>query len=135
MSLSNLSSIASSNALYDFTNMTSKQAISAGGDLARKGVLTGDQFAVLAGDTTALSSTPIGGNKAGGVDLLNSTSQSNYFSVIQDSINYMKSVPNKDQAEMNGLQTSESLLAALNQYQYGSTSGVQLSGTSLNELA
>lgn len=40
----------------------------------------------------------------------------------------MKGAAN-NKAEINGLKTSESLLTALNQYQYGTANGFQLSGT------
>lgn len=135
MSLSSLSSVASGNTPYDFTQMTSKQAISAGGDLARRYLISGDQFAILAGETTALTSVPIGGNQAGGLNSLASTAEANYLDVLKNSIASMKSMSGKNQAEMNGLNTSESLQVVLTDYQYGASNGIQQSGTALSTLA
>ncbi|HWZ51142.1 MAG TPA: hypothetical protein VNW54_06740 [Granulicella sp.] len=130
MSISGISNTTGSQ--YNFSNMTNQQEIAAASNLANQGVITGDQFAVLAGE--AVSYVPSAGVQAGAAnDPLNSTTNQNFVQMLQNNIAQLQNAAGSDPAMQKSLATEASLMNVLNQY---GTSGSTLSnGTIMNQQA
>src|SRR5271163_2078587 len=121
MSISGISNTAGNQ--YDFSSMTNQQEIAAASNLANQGVITGDQFAVMAGE--AVSFSPSGGVQAGGAnDPLNSNTNQNFVQMLKNNIVELQNMAGSDPAMQKSLTTETSLMNVLNQYESsGSTQG------------
>ncbi len=117
MSVTSVSSMASGAGLYDFTNLTSKQAIADAGDLAKEGAITDDQFAIVAGDTPALANSTGRAIPAGSQDPLHSLSTENYFKLIQNDITSLENHTNNDPDIEKASTGNQAALQAMEQYQ------------------
>ena len=132
MSIAGISGVGSGGGLYDFTNLTSKQAISAASNLVQQGAITGNQFASMAGDTTALSFSPSGGVHAGSGDPLNSLATANYFDIIKNNIASLEGKANGDAGLARALTNDKALLQAITAYQ-GQTDPYSSSGSLVSQ--
>ncbi len=117
MSVTGVSSISSGGSLYDFTNLTSKQAISAAGDLAKQGAITDDQYAILAGDTPALANSSGRAMSASSQGPLNFLSTENYFKLIQNDISSLENNTSNDPDIEKALAGNKAALQAITEYQ------------------
>jgi len=131
MSIANIGSFTAGVDLYNFTDLTSRQAISAAGQLANEGIITDDQFSIIAGETPALSTVPINGYQVGSPDPLNSDVKSNFLQLTEANISSLESYAGSDPAVGKTLGLYESLLPVLDklQNQYDSSVGSQTAGT------
>ncbi len=111
MSIPDLSGI-SAGVQYDFTNLTRKQAIAAGGELFQEGKLTEQETGYLQG--FSVDSAPIhpGGSDASDYGL-NSSMTRNYQSLIQQDLLNNEALGQTQQKEINA---DENLLSVLSPY-------------------
>jgi azurin len=117
---------------YDFSSMTNTQDIAAAANLANEGDITGDQFAIMAGE--ALSFSPGGSIQAGSSsDPLTSTTDQNFVKMLQENITDLQSVAGGDTAEQKSLTTETALMQELNSY--GMTGTTESNGALINQNA
>ncbi len=96
----------------DFTNLTRKQAIAAGGELYTEGKLTAQQVGYLQG--FSLDSAPIDSSSAPSPEYgLNSTVKRNYESIIQQDLAFNQSLGSSQAKEVAA---DQNLLKVLSPY-------------------
>jgi len=121
MSISGVSSLSLGGSQYDFTNMTSNQELSAAGQLFADGKITSQENATLIG--LAVDYAPAPGGSLGKSEALNSTVPQNFMQEVQNQILELKG--SGDPAEQKTLESLQSTLQVLNQYQ--EQSGISIS--------
>jgi hypothetical protein len=99
MSITGLSGTASSGADFNFSNLTRKQAITAGGELFNEGKLTSQEVGYLQG--FSVDSAPVTPGASSGPDYgLNSSETRNYQSLIQQDLADNLSLGSSQQKEV-----------------------------------